>query len=69
MENRLYELQEKAEEDGLDALFEDFDPTKKKKKFADFAGLDFNPHQQLTSKLDSFLDKNKPGVRWDDEEK
>ena len=32
MENRLYELEEKYEENGLDAILADYDPSKVKKR-------------------------------------
>ena len=32
MENRLYEMQERAEENGLDSIMADYDPSKLQKK-------------------------------------
>ena len=68
MENRLYELEEKYEENGLDAILADYDPTKVKKR-QQLTGAIFNSQSQLTSKLDDIFSMVNPGVQWDDEEK
>ena len=69
MENRLFELEEKAEEVGLDALFAGFDPASHKKSVnQEIKGAAFNPQQQLTDKLDKIFSTTNKGVEWDDDE-
>ena len=45
MEERLYDLQERYEDDGLDAVLADFDPSAKKPKQQTFAGVEFSAQQ------------------------
>ena len=61
MENRLYELEEKAEEIGLDAILADFDPNAMAKKDK-LTGVIYDAQKQLTRKLDKIFDSLNPGV-------